>query len=743
MAWLTQEPAAAETRAVVRACDTVLLSFAQIVLSQSRAAGLCVMAAAALRPATLVCASATLLGAWGTVRLTSMQASLRDGPYGCNAAFVGMGVGWAFGLTPGALGLAAALGVATVAVSAFVVVGAAKTLSLPVLSLPFVIVCELMMAAAPALGLPLDPQPPLQPAGGLAWIAAGLGGLVFDPRPAAGVIIAAAVLVHSRIGFSLAAVGALVAAVCLRFAAPAGGSAVTVALNATLAAMAVGGAWFVPSAASFALAALAAGLSVFLSLALQRPFAAAGLPLLVLPFNAAVTLVLCLAAQRTWGARPRAVDFIPGSPEQNLRYDRTRTARALGERALRLRLPVRGVWCCTQGFDGAYTHRGPWRHALDFEVRGPDGAFHAGDGRQAADYHCFRLPVLAAADGTVAAIQGDVPDNPIGTVNLQRNWGNLVVLQHAPGTYSLAAHLAQGSLAVRKGQVVRRGDLLGLCGNSGRSPRPHLHFQLQESEVPGAPTIPFRFEDACLHADDASGRAARLVTFAQPTVGESWSHPEPEPALVELFAEVIPASGHALFSVNGHPEELRFGVDVFGRQVVRDARDGTLFVARHEDRLSVLDVLAPADSFLHALRAALSRVPLVSQPAIRWRDVLPPATGRPDRWSLLRDVLRDFLAPFVPEGAIPMEYGFERQGDRLAIVGQAISGPSGRVPAVRTRAEVSAGIGLTEVLVATEARRWHAVRIVERVLAPPPLLPCDGRSLPDRAGRAVGVGPWS
>jgi hypothetical protein len=94
----------------------------------------------------------------------------------------------------------------------------------------------------------------------------------------------------------------------------------------------------------------------------------------------------------------------------------------------------------------------------------------------------------------------------------------------------------------------------------------------------------------------------------------------------------------------------------------------------------------------------------------------------------------------VVEGDITMEYRFERQRERLAIVGQAVSGPSGTVPIVQTRAELSAGVGLTELVVATEARRWHAVRIVERVLAPPPLLPRDAPPMPQPAASPVGLG---
>src|SRR5262249_22929720 len=157
----------------------------------------------------------------------------------------------------------------------------------------------------------------------------------------------------------------------------------------------------------------------------------------------------------------------------------------------------------TQGVDGAFTHRGAWRHAFDFEVRDADGKLCRGDAVPATneDFHCYRLPVLAAADGTVVSVENDVPDNAVGTMNVERNWGNHVVLHHAPGLYSLVAHLARGSVKVYAGQPVRRGDVLGLAGSSGRSPRPHVHFHLQGTPLLGAPTLPCRFTDVVTAGD--------------------------------------------------------------------------------------------------------------------------------------------------------------------------------------------------------------------------------------------------
>jgi murein DD-endopeptidase MepM/ murein hydrolase activator NlpD len=54
-----------------------------------------------------------------------------------------------------------------------------------------------------------------------------------------------------------------------------------------------------------------------------------------------------------------------------------------------------------------------------------------------------------------------------------------VLIQHADGEYCLLAHLKRGSVRVKAGQAVKRGEEVGRCGHSGISTEPHLHFQFQ------------------------------------------------------------------------------------------------------------------------------------------------------------------------------------------------------------------------------------------------------------------------
>jgi hypothetical protein len=72
--------------------------------------------------------------------------------------------------------------------------------------------------------------------------------------------------------------------------------------------------------------------------------------------------------------------------------------------------------------------------------------------------------------------------------------GNHVVLDLGDGIYAVLAHLKRGSIGVQKGQVVRVGQKLAGCGNSGNSSEPHIHFQLMDTpRAAFAAGLPFRF----------------------------------------------------------------------------------------------------------------------------------------------------------------------------------------------------------------------------------------------------------
>jgi hypothetical protein len=158
-----------------------------------------------------------------------------------------------------------------------------------------------------------------------------------------------------------------------------------------------------------------------------------------------------------------------------------------------LALPFSGRWTVWQGFNGRWTHRGPWRHAYDFVIADEQGKTYRGDGSRLHDYYCYRMPVLAPVRGRVVKVVNDVEENLAGNVNGERNWGNLVLLEDPRGFCVELSHFAHRTIRVEEGQWVERGTVLGLCGNSGYSAQPHLHVQAQVDAREGAPTLPFSF----------------------------------------------------------------------------------------------------------------------------------------------------------------------------------------------------------------------------------------------------------
>jgi len=85
-------------------------------------------------------------------------------------------------------------------------------------------------------------------------------------------------------------------------------------------------------------------------------------------------------------------------------------------------------------------------------------------------------PVHAAADGVVllAAASVDGSGKLVG-------YGNYVVIDHGDGFLTLYGHLDK--LLVQAGQVVKQGQVIGLCGSTGWSTGPHVHFEIRKSGV--------------------------------------------------------------------------------------------------------------------------------------------------------------------------------------------------------------------------------------------------------------------
>lgn len=141
-------------------------------------------------------------------------------------------------------------------------------------------------------------------------------------------------------------------------------------------------------------------------------------------------------------------------------------------------MPVVGVWRVHRTHYGS---RNDQAYALDLVAHVNETFVRKKAKRTNADYPSYGLPIVADAPGVVIIAVDGVPDNEPGVANGYDLHGNFVVIDHENGEFSLMAHLIPGSLTVRKGQRVEAGSQLGLCGNSGQSTMPHLHWQVMDN----------------------------------------------------------------------------------------------------------------------------------------------------------------------------------------------------------------------------------------------------------------------
>lgn len=145
--------------------------------------------------------------------------------------------------------------------------------------------------------------------------------------------------------------------------------------------------------------------------------------------------------------------------------------------------------------------RNSQRYALDLSVVDEHGeAFH-GDIEKKENWIGFEVPVVAPAPGTIVAAVSDRPDDiPYDESLLPKDpglmIGNYVIIDHENGEYSLLAHFQHGSLAVKPGDRVRRGQLLGKMSHSGMgSTLVHVHYELRNTpDLFDADGLPATFE---------------------------------------------------------------------------------------------------------------------------------------------------------------------------------------------------------------------------------------------------------
>jgi murein DD-endopeptidase MepM/ murein hydrolase activator NlpD len=134
------------------------------------------------------------------------------------------------------------------------------------------------------------------------------------------------------------------------------------------------------------------------------------------------------------------------------------------------------------------------RYAIDW-LQSQNGKNFSGDASDKRSYYAYGKPVLAVADSTVVTATDGLPDNvpghnegfhPAVPITPDTVFGNHIVLDLGGQQFATYCHLQPGSLRVKVGDHVRRGQILAKIGDSGDAREPHLHFQVQTSSDPFA-----------------------------------------------------------------------------------------------------------------------------------------------------------------------------------------------------------------------------------------------------------------
>ncbi len=610
------------------ALRSVILSYSEIFFSKRLSIGVFVLAISFLNPNMGFAGLVSILAAYTFARFLGYQKEfLKSGYFTYNALLVGLSIGKIFTLSPLSILYIIISAVLTFLITVSLNDFFGRNLLLPILSLPFVIVSSLIHLSASKFtnlyvndlyhSSVLESFSKLFP----YWINGflqSLGAVVFMPSSFIGTAIILLIFFHSRVLFMLAIAGYYFG-VLLQGAFV--GSYIQAfsdlnAFNYPLIAMALGGIFNIPSKKSYLFALVGVAMATVLIKSIDIIWSEFGIPVFTLPF-----LIVTLGSIYVLGLMK--YELVPlifkDTPEETAGYFYILKSRY--PQHTTMYLPFLDTWNVYQGFDGRWTHKGVWKFAYDFVKKDDKGLSYQNEGKVLTDYYCFKKPVTSPVRGYVVHTSFCHSDNPIGVVDTLNNWGNHVIIQDERGFYTGLCHLAKDSIIVSPGQWVEPFQEIGLCGNSGYSPEPHLHMQYQCNEYLSSSTMPFTFT--------AITNKERIYHHCTPALEE-----EIAPYMVHDF--YLQVTNFVL------DEKLSFEVYKNNKKIenvefkVSMALDGTFYLAHREARLYFGKMnssfyfyhIDGKSKYLNLLFQAIPSLPLNYIKGKTWNDTVPEGCSK-------------------------------------------------------------------------------------------------------------------
>jgi murein DD-endopeptidase MepM/ murein hydrolase activator NlpD len=129
------------------------------------------------------------------------------------------------------------------------------------------------------------------------------------------------------------------------------------------------------------------------------------------------------------------------------------------------------------------------RFAIDW-IRLKNSEASSGDKQDNRSYFSYDQPVLAVSDAKVVSKRDGIAENIPGhfgkgklavAMSYDTMFGNMIVLDLGGGQYAYYGHLKPGSILVKEGDRVKRGQIIARIGDTGSSFEPHLHFEITTS----------------------------------------------------------------------------------------------------------------------------------------------------------------------------------------------------------------------------------------------------------------------
>jgi urea transporter len=652
-----------------KAIDPVLLSYSQIFFSSQKWLGALLLTITFLQPQTglfgLAAAALSIwLGRWWGLNRSTIQT----GYYSYNAMLVGLGIGSLYHYTH----LLWFILVVMVALTLLTTAALSTwwgVKQIPVFSVPFVLSIWVLMLTKSQFGVlaPASIQEEYILPGfhwlskqldlALANVAQGewikvflksLSAIFFIFDPLIGLMLFVGLFVASRINAMLAVMGFSVAAV---FTYVSGASFEMMAtgflgFNFIMYAIAFGGFYVYPTARSLLNTCLLLMLVTLLSFAFNYfTNYYFQLPALSMPFSLAGIATVLTFQSRIGPSEIQLIPYPGATPETQMYGRENARVRFANKRSTAIYLPVIGEWRVSQAHNGKHTHKDHWQYAFDFDLTNENGFTYYSPGAVASDYLCYGMPVIAPAAGYVCEVHNYVPDNEIKTVNINNNWGNTVIIKHEEGLFSKLSHLQYQSIKVNVGDYVFAGSVIGNCGNSGRSPEPHLHFQMQSIPVVGAYTLKYPIANFLKRHPD--GR----ITFHQnefPNEGDLVKNVLPSDLLCKTFA--LAPYQQLTFDIQRDGLSLKkkavfvVGINAWNKSYLYEAVSNSyLFYQNDGITFECYDFIGKKNSLLFDFYLCFQKILMTNAPHIPVHEqIMPTLVMNP----LLLSV-QDMLLPFV------------------------------------------------------------------------------------------------